>query len=269
MFKVTKYPHGTFSWAELASRESEKSKQFLTGLLGWSFVDVPMGGDMVYTMFTLDGQYVAAGFQMDDERFPPGVPSFWNNYVTVDDVDAIAPRISELGGTLISGPFDVFDSGRMLVLADPTGANLSLWQPRSHIGAGLVNCPGAMSWNELATPDTEAAQAFYGALLGWEFAQEGPPGYMLVRNQGRNNGGILQMTDEWKMPDGNFMPAHWSVYFSVADIDAAVEKVTELGGEAMYETLEAPDTGRFRIIREPAGAVFTIIQLSEPEPWIE
>ena len=269
MFTVTKYPHGTFSWAELVSRDAQRSKQFLTGLFGWSFNDAPVGESMVYTMFTHQGHYVAAGFQMDDQRFPPGMPSYWNNYVTVEDVDAIAPRVAELGGQLMSGPFDVMDSGRMLVLSDPNGASLSLWQARSHVGAGLVNCPGAMSWNELATPDSAASQAFYGALLGWEFAAEGPPGYMLIRNRGRNNGGILQMTDEWKLPDGNFMPAHWTVYFSVADIDAAVEQVGELGGEAMYDTMEAPDTGRFRIIREPAGAVLTIIQLDDPEPWIE
>ncbi len=269
MFKVTKYPHGTFSWAELVSREGENSKQFLTGLFGWSFVDVPMGESMVYTMYAQDGANVAASFQMDEERFPPQVPSHWNNYITVDDVDALAPRVTELGGQVLSGPFDVFESGRMLVLTDPTGANVSLWQPRSHIGAGLVNCPGAMSWNELATPDSALSRAFYAALLGWEFAAEGPPGYMLIRNRGRNNGGILQMTDEWKLPDGNFMPAHWSVYFSVASIDAAVAKVGELGGEALYDTMDAPDVGRFRIIREPAGAVFTIIQLNQPEPWVE
>lgn len=269
MFKVTRYPQGTFSWAELVSREGEKSKQFLTGLFGWSYVDFPVGESMSYTMYALDGENVAASFQMNAERFPPEAPSHWNNYITVDDVDALAPRVAELGGQVMSGPFDVADSGRMLVMADPGGASVCLWQPRSHIGAGLVNCPGAMAWNELATPDSEAAQAFYGALLGWEYAAEGPPGYMLIRNRGRNNGGILQMTDEWKLPDGNFMPAHWSVYFSVADIDAAVEQVGELGGEALYDTMEAPDTGRFRIIREPAGAVFTIMQLNEPEPWIE
>ena len=269
MYKVTKYPHGTFSWAELVSREGENSKQFLTGLFDWSFVDVPMGESMHYTMYSLDGENVAASFQMDEESFPPEVPSHWNNYITVDDVDAIAARIGELGGKVMAGPFDVFDSGRMLVLADPSGASVSLWQPRSHIGAGLVNCAGAMAWNELATPDSEAAQAFYGGLLGWEFAAEGPPGYMLIRNRDRNNGGILQMTDEWKLPDGNFMPAHWGVYFSVADIDAVVEKVGALGGEAMYDTMGAPGFGRFRIIREPAGAVFTIVQLDEPEPWSE
>ena len=269
MYKVTKYPHGTFSWAELASNDSEASKRFLTALFGWSHVDIPMGESMVYTMYSIDGENVAASHQMHEGMFPPGTPSHWNNYITVEDVDTIAPRIEELGGKIMSGPFDVFDSGRMIALMDSQGAPICLWEPRSHIGAGIVNRPGAMAWNELATPDSEASQAFYGGLLGWEFAPEGPPDYLLIRNRGRNNGGILQMTDEWKMPDGTMMPSHWTVYFSVADINDAVERVGALGGEAMYETLDAGDVGRFRIVRGPAGDVFTIIQLSQPEAWSE
>ena len=174
MYTVTKYPHGAFSWAELASRDHEASRQFLQTLLGWTSVDMPMGEGMAYTMYHHQGQTVAASFPISEERFPPGTPSFWNNYITVDDVDEIAPRIAELGGAVMSGPFDVFDSGRMLVLTDPQGASVSLWQARSHIGAGLVNCPGAMAWNELATPDSEGAAAFYGALFGWQYIAEGP-----------------------------------------------------------------------------------------------
>ena len=269
MYKVTKYPHGTFSWAELASNDSETSKKFLTALFGWSHVDIPMGESMVYTMYSIDGENVAASHQMHEGMFPPGTPSHWNNYITVEDVDTIAPRIEELGGKIMSGPFDVFDSGRMIALMDSQGAPICLWEPRSYIGAGIVNRPGAMAWNELATPDSEAAQAFYGGLLGWEFAPEGPPGYMLIRNRGRYNGGILQMTDEWKLPDGSMMPSYWTVYFSVEDIDAAGEQVKALGGEAISDTLDAGENGRFRIVREPAGAVFTLIQLNEPEPWSE
>ena len=44
-------------------------------------------------------------------------------------------------------------------------------------------------------------------------------------------------------------------------------EVGALGGEAMYETLAAGDVGRFRIVRGPAGDVFTLIQLSGPEAW--
>lgn len=198
-----------------------------------------------------------------------GIPAYWNQYITVDDVDAIAPRIAELGGKVMAGPFDVFDSGRMLILSDPLGAAVSLWQARSHIGASLVNRPGAMAWNELATPDSAAAQAFYGALLGWEFAPEGPPGYMLIRNQGRSNGGILPMDETWRQPDGSLVPSHWSVYFSVADLDRALENVKALGGELIHDMMQASGVGRFHVVRDPAGSYFTLIQLDQPEPWSE
>ena len=64
---------------------------------------------------------------------------------------------------------DVFDSGRMAFIVDPTGAQLGLWQPKNHIGAGIVNTVGAMCWNELLTRDAQTAKAFYSAIFGWEF----------------------------------------------------------------------------------------------------
>ena len=270
-FRVTRYPHGTFSWVDLGSRDAATSKTFLTELMGWSTVDIPFGeaSHEVYTMFTLAGENVAALNQLSPEMMDMGLPSAWTNYITVEDIDAMIPRIEALGGSVVMGPFDIFDSGRMIVISDSVGAFVALWQPRSHIGASLVNCPGAMAWNELATPDPEASSAFYGGLFGWEFAPEGPPGYLLIHNRGRANGGILQMTEEWRMPDGTPVPSHWSVYFSVADLDHSLARVKELGGEVVYETMEAPGVGRFNVVREPSGAYFTLIQLNEPEPWSE
>jgi len=52
----------------------------------------------------------------------PGAPPAWNSYVTVESADDIAARAAELGATVAMPPFDVFDSGRMTVIADPTGA---------------------------------------------------------------------------------------------------------------------------------------------------
>jgi len=39
-------------------------------------------------------------------------------------------------------PFDVFDSGRMTIAADPAGAIFGLWQARTHIGSQLRGEPG-------------------------------------------------------------------------------------------------------------------------------
>ena len=74
-----------------------------------------------------------------------GVPPHWNLYVTVEDVDATAGKVGEAGGQVLAEPFDVFDAGRMAVIADPSGAVLCLWQPGTNIGAEVVNEPGAMT----------------------------------------------------------------------------------------------------------------------------
>ncbi len=173
-------------------------------------------------------------------------------------------KITELGGTIIAEPMDVFEEGRMLVLQDPTGAVLALWQAKNHIGASLVNTPGAIAWNELSTRDAEKAKDFYGKLFGWQFTVDEPSGYTYFTNQGRMNGGIIQMGDEW-----GDMPPAWSVYFSVADIEATIEKAQANGGTIVMPKTEAPGTGHFAVIADPAGAVATYMQLNEPDPWTE
>ena len=59
------------------------------------------------------------------------------------------------------------DVGRSAVFADPMGAAFSIWQPRAHKGAGLVDEPGTYSWSELVTTDVPAASRFYETVFGW------------------------------------------------------------------------------------------------------
>ncbi len=258
MYKVTKYPHGTFSWADNTSTDPEAAKAFYMDLFGWGKYEVPIGDGMDYTVFQHQGENVAALSGM----LPEGVPSVWLNYVTVDDVDALADVVTANGGTIVFGPEDVFDSGRMLHIQGPGGEDLALWQPRNHIGAGIVNTVGAMCWNELMTRDAAAAQAFYSKLLGWEFIDDN--GYIHIINRGRNNGGILQMDERF----GN-MPSVWQAYFTVADIDEATRRVEELGGAVVMAKHEAPGTGTFSVVKDPAGSHFYVIQLVTAEAWQE
>ena len=256
MYTVTKYPHGTFSWAENESTDPETAKAFYMELLSWGKYEVPIDENNTYTMFQHQGENVAALSSM----LPEGVPSFWFNYVTVDAVDSLAEAVTDNGGTVVHGPFDVFDSGRMLLMADPEGAHLGLWQPKQHIGAGIVNTVGAMCWNELLTRDADSAKAFYNKLLGWDFY--GDEQYIHISNRGRSNGGIRQMDETF-----GDIPPTWMVYFHVANIDAATRRVQELGGKVVTQKMEAPDTGWFTVIEDPAGAVFYIMQLAKADPW--
>ncbi len=262
MYRVRKYPHGTFSWADNSSTDPEAAKTFYVDLFGWGKSEIPIGENMTYTVFQLEGEDCAALSGMMPDQLQMGVPSHWNNFVTVDDVDALVDVVKANGGLVVYGPEDVFDSGRMLHIQDPTGALLNLWQPYNSIGAGIVNTVGAMCWNELITNDLETAKAFYSAVFGWGYY--GDERYTHISNRGRNNGGMLEM-------DENFdeMPSCWMVCFHVEDIDAAMKRVEELGGRVVTQKMETFDTGWFTVIEDPAGAVFYIMQLVRADPWVE
>ena len=154
MQESPEYAPGTFCWFELGTTDGEAAKKFYTELFDWSFDDHPMGPAMVYTMLKQDGKDVGALYQMPAEMTDQGIPPHWLSYASVTSADETAAKAKELGATLMKEPFDVMDVGRMAVIQDPTGAVFALWQAKAHTGAGVVNVPNSVCWNELATPDT-------------------------------------------------------------------------------------------------------------------
>ena len=117
-----------------------------------------------------------------------GVPPHWTTYIASDDADATAEKIRGAGGTVFAEPFDVFDSGRMTIAQDPTGAVFGVWQAREHIGAELANEPGTLNWNECQTDDPAKAAAFYKDVFGYE-VDEAPMGDADVTASSRSTGG--------------------------------------------------------------------------------
>jgi predicted enzyme related to lactoylglutathione lyase len=252
MGERTKYTPGAFSWTDLTTTDQGAAKQFYSDLFGWSAVDNPIGDDMVYSMMQIGGKDVGAiSPQMQAQR-EAGAPPAWNSYVTVESADAAADRAQKLGGNVMSPAFDVFDAGRMAVIQDPQGAFFEVWEPKQHIGASLVNVPGAMVWNELASPDLDGSAEFYRELFGWktEPMEGGGMPYLIIRNSdGQMNGGIR--------PSMENEPSYWLIYFGVDDIDARLAKAGELGGNALTGTTDI-GMGKIAVIQDPQGAVFAL-----------
>jgi predicted enzyme related to lactoylglutathione lyase len=251
MGERTQYAPGTFSWTDLSTTDQDAAKAFYAGLFGWQAMDMPVDENTVYSMQMVDGKAVAAISPQPAQQREAGVPPLWNSYITVAGADAAADRAGELGGTVHAPPFDVMDAGRMAVIKDPTGAFFMVWEPRQNIGAGLVNVPGAMCWNELATPDFEAAQAFYAGLFGWSFEPfEGSEmTYFAIKNGDANNGGM-------RAPQPG-EPPHWLVYFATEDTDGSLAKAQEQGGSPLGPAIDLP-MGRIGVVRDPEGAVFAL-----------
>ena len=130
MPEMTKHEFGTFNWLDLSTTDIEGAKVFYGTMFGWEFEPQVVEGELVYTIGTLNGLQVCGLGGTMGEDDPPG----WNVYTCVEDVDAMSNRAVELGGTVVAGPMDIFDSGRMSFISDPQGAMLGLWQPREHLG---------------------------------------------------------------------------------------------------------------------------------------
>ncbi len=254
---VEKHRPGSFCWVELGTTDAKAAKAFYGGLFGWHPDDMPMGNDQFYTMLQIDGKAIGALYEMDDEMRRMGIPTHWLEYIAVASADDTAGRVKKLGGTVMKGPFDVFDAGRMAVIQDPTGAVFAIWQPNRNIGARITGEPHTLCWSELVTNDTAKSLEFYTKLFGWN-AKAGlasPRDYTEIWNETQAIGGIMQMAAE--LGD---IPSHWMPYFFVTGCDASAGKSRDLGGSVHVRPTDIPGVGRFAVIADPQGAVFSLFQ---------
>jgi predicted enzyme related to lactoylglutathione lyase len=259
MGERTRYDPGTFCWVGLATSDVAAARAFYGSLFGWEVEDIDAGVAGVYTMLRYGGKEVAILYRQQPEARAAGAPPHWTSYISVEDADAAVARAQELGGgAVFRAPFDVLDAGRVAAIGDPTGAVVSLWQPRSRIGAEVVNATRALCWNELATSDVERSKSFFGQLLGWEYETD-ERGYVWVRNAGRLNGGMREWTEQERQA-----PPAWLPYFTVESADDAARQAAALGGRGLMPTADSP-RGRYAVIADPQGAAFAVFE-GETDP---
>ena len=273
-----RYIQGVPCWVDTAHPDPAAAAAFYGDLFGWQLEDVmPPDAPGRYYMARLNGGDVAAVGSMPDGAPPMAM---WNSYVWVDDADAIAAKVRDAGGTIVMEPMDVMEAGRMAGCTDREGALFFLWQPGNHRGATVVNEPGSVNFNNLNTRDLDAAQAFYGAVFGWDLLDVGGPSAMWALPaygdflEAQRPGLRAQMTEMGaperfaevvagclKIDDDR--PAHWSVTFGAADADATAARASELGAQVVVPPFDAPWT-RMTVLTDPQGAVFIASQF-KPE----
>lgn len=114
---------------------------------------------------------------------------------------------------------------------------------------------GTPCWTDLTVPDVPAAQAFYGAVLGWDFAASGDEhgGYVMAQVRGHDAAGI------GPSPVAE-MPSSWTLYLASDDADATASAIIEHGGTVLLEPGDVSGLGRMLVAADPTGAPFAVWQ---------
>src|SRR5688500_6164943 len=165
------YIPGVPCWIDTSQPDPEAAVDFYGGLFGWVFENMlPPDSPGKYFIGRIRGGDVAAVGSV-----PEGAPpmAMWNTYVWVESADETASKVTDARGTVVTEPFDIMDSGRMAVLADPEGAVFCVWQANRHKGAQVVNEHGSLNFNGLHTRDPDAAKSFYRSVFGWDILDLG------------------------------------------------------------------------------------------------
>jgi predicted enzyme related to lactoylglutathione lyase len=121
---------------------------------------------------------------------------------------------------------------------------------------------GRPVWSELMTTDMKAAEAFYKNVVGWQSKPfEGAPFPYTQFNRAGNIGvaGVM------KKPAEVQTPPFWAMYIAVPNLEEASAKITRLGGRTHTEVIAIPNVGRMRMMMDPQGAAFYIIEPSSQE----
>lgn len=124
----------------------------------------------------------------------------------------------------------------------------------------------APNWVDLSTPDIEAALDFYGGLFGWEIEKSITPmgDYFIGKTAGRQVCGLMKAG-----PEMAALPAIWTTFFNVADVDAKVRKAGDIGGRILEPPFDIPDA-RIAVVADPTGAMFGLISGPEPQAvWMD
>ena len=117
---------------------------------------------------------------------------------------------------------------------------------------------------EIPVDDLDRAKKFYSDNFGWKLTQFGPEmgNYVLAHTGPTDDNGMPQ---DRAFINGGIMKRDPSatapvLVISVADADAAVEKVRKSGGSLVGEIMDIPNVGRYARVQDSEGNVIGVIK---------
>lgn len=112
---------------------------------------------------------------------------------------------------------------------------------------------GNSGWIGHSGPDANEAKAFYRDVLGWT-----------INEMPMQDGSIYSAAVIDDTAIGGFSPqpdgqGAWTIYFTVADVDASVREAEKRGATVVTSPVDMPGVGRMATLDDPHGARFALI----------
>ncbi len=127
----------------------------------------------------------------------------------------------------------------------------------------MTNAPGHLAWFDLTVEDAPRVRDFYLAVVGWNVADVRMGDYadyaMLPPGSRTPVAGVCHARGV-----NADLPPQWLVYVRVTDLQASLDAVTALGGRILTPPRGTPESGRFAVISDPAGAVLALVEGGAP-----
>jgi predicted enzyme related to lactoylglutathione lyase len=123
---------------------------------------------------------------------------------------------------------------------------------------------GKFVWHDLLTSDPDAAQRFYGDLMGWDFqpGDNGDRQFIIAHHDGEPIAGIL----DTRGGGAERMPAQWIASLSVPDVEAAAERVRDRGGRVLWGPRGLGRRGPVALVVDPQRAAFALMRVPGGDP---
>jgi predicted enzyme related to lactoylglutathione lyase len=245
---TTSYSFGGIVWRELATSEPEKAVAFYSELFGWKIKETDMGGGAKYYLIH-NGDKQIAGIWPSDPKLK--MPTFWGQYVSVDNVDDVAKAAKDAGGTVFKEPMDIPNVGRFAIISDPQGGvSMPFKSAQGDPPASTPPHTGEFCWESLSTNDSKGAIAFYTKVFPWEL-KEFAPGMPYFGANGRQIASFMEEKNA---------PTHWLSYVAISNLAESRDRAKRLGAKVLLEEMPVPGIGTFAVIQDPVGATLSLFQ---------
>ena len=252
---------GKLVWVEMVTPDLAASKQFYSGLFGWTFRDIH-AGKTSYAVALLGDRPVGGLHQQAAPTGEQRQPA-WLAFIAVRDVDAAGRAALEHGATAVAGPRTYPRRGRQAVFADPEGAHFGVLASSSGDPADFLAAPGDWIWSSLHAADPDAEAGFYQTLFGYEV-------FDLPSTDGQEH--LIVSSDNYARASVNSLHRdssrrrpHWLHYVRVVDATAASAKVTALGGRVLVEPHLDRQGAKVAVVADPTGAPLGLMEWTDTD----